>query len=157
MKAKAEDVNMYLLDLESLGYWPTVPKNFPGTGPDLRLCLLAASKWVPPIVSEWSDIDRLHCALSLTFGFNSDCLGGGGHLCFLSEERQDPDVEDFERRRVDEFLVCGELVVASSYESAYGDPTAYVPGFVSLMIYVSSYFLLHYFGILYKVECCITI
>ena len=55
-----------------------------------------------------------------------------------------------------ELQVCRELLVASSYESAYGDPTPDVPSFVSLMIHVSSYFLLHYFGILYKVECCIT-
>ena len=65
-------------------------------------------------------------------------------------------MEDFERSGVYELQVCQELLVTSSSEFAYGDPTPDVFSFVSFMIYVSSYFLLYYFGIMYKVECCIT-
>ena len=77
-------------------------------------------------------------------------------MWIFPQEREDLDVEDFERWGVYKLQVCRELLVASSYESAHSDPTPDVPSLVSLMIYVSSYFLLHYFAILYKVECCIT-
>ena len=68
-----------------------------------------------------------------------------------SQEQEDLDMADLERYGVWELQVYKELYVASSYESAYGDPVPNVSNFVNLMIHVSSYFLSHYFGILCKV------
>ena len=60
------------------------------------------------------------------------------------------------RRECEKCKSIKSFFVASSYRSAYNNPMPNIPNFVSLMIHVSYYFLSHYFGILYKVESCIT-
>ena len=120
-------------------------------GPDRCLCLIKVSS-SPSLPTDQTQTDFI--ALSLTSGFNS-CFGEGGQFWIFFEEREDLDVEDLERCGVWELQICPELSVASSNKFAYGVPALDVSNFVSLMIYVSSYFPSHCFGILYKVESCI--